>query len=254
MKVIGVPNPRVSRRGFTLVELLVTIVIIAAIAALAMLGFRRAIESANIAKNVSNLRNMGVLVTNIADDYGSFPPGWSFAKGESWADLVVRELHGDSAHQDSLLLSPLVAKDIPGNLKQTAITNYSVNPFIFVQEDPNNTRGYRVTPARLQRPSEQILLGDTLPRAEKAPYGFSMVVWWGLRFNTGNTGNPPVSPPARANQIVQLPSNIAEMTHDAGAGLPAFRNRGKGHFLFADGHIESLAPNELLFKHFALSY
>jgi prepilin-type N-terminal cleavage/methylation domain-containing protein/prepilin-type processing-associated H-X9-DG protein len=240
--------------GFTLVEMLVTITIIVAIALLAFMGARRALESARIANNISNLRNLGVMVTNIAQDNGSFPPGWSFSKGESWADLVIRSIHGDSVYQDPVLLSPLVARSIPSNLKQTAISNYSVSPFIFVQEDPNDFRGYRVTPARLQRPSEQILLGDALPRSEKAAYGFSMVVWWGLRFNTGNTGNPPVSPPARANQKVALPDNIAKMTHDGGVGLPAFRNRGKGHFLFADGHVEALAPNELLFKHFAISY
>lgn len=44
------------------------------------------------------------------------------------------------------------------------------------------------------------------------------------------------------------------MTHDSGNRLPACRNQGKGHFLFADGHIEALAPTDLKFKHFATSY
>jgi len=35
--------------------------------------------------------------------------------------------------------------------------------------------------------------------------------------------------------------------------VPAFRNGGNGHFLFADGHVAGLTPNELKHKHFAVS-
>lgn len=254
MKQSKSPIFQTSRRGFTLVELLVAIMIIMVIAALVILGSRRAVESAKIANNVTNLRNLGVIVAITTDDYGSYPPGWSFGKGESWADLVIRHTHGSTITQSPMLLSPLVAQDIPANFQQTAISNYADSPFIFVQEGALGQRGYQVTPMQLRRPSEQILLGDALPRSEAAPYGFSMIVWWALRTGTGNAGNPPVSPQSRANHRIQLPTNIAEMEHDGGAGLPAFRNRGKGHFLFADGHVEALLPDELLYKHFALSY
>lgn len=241
-------------RGFTLVELMVAVVIIVVLAALAVLISRRAIDGARSAANLNNLRNLASVVSLISDQEGGYPPGWSFSKAESWADLVVRDLHDDNARQDPILLSPLVAREIPANLKQTAISNYAVSPFIFVQEGYAGERGYRVTPSQLQRPSQQILLGDALPRSDAAAYGFSMIVWWGLRTTTGNSGTPPVSPEARANQKVKLPSNIAGMTSDGGVGLPAFRNRGKAHFLFADGHVEALAPEELRFKHFAISY
>jgi prepilin-type processing-associated H-X9-DG protein len=41
---------------------------------------------------------------------------------------------------------------------------------------------------------------------------------------------------------------------DGGKGLPAFRNNGKGHFFFADGHVDTLSPDELKNKYFAISY
>lgn len=242
------------RPGFTLVELMVALVIVVVLAGLIFFGVQRARESARVATNIGNLRNLGPMVTMLSDDLGGYPPGWSFSKAESWADLIVREMHGDSARQDDLLLSPVEARNIPPNLNSTAISNYAVNPFIFVQEGYAGERGYVVNSARLRRPSQQILLGDALPRSDDAPYGFSMIVWWGLRSGTGNTGSPPVSPQSRANRSISLPSNIVEMTSDGGKGLPAFRNRGKGHFLFADGHVEALAPDELKYKHFAISY
>lgn len=247
-------HPTTGSHGFTLVELMVALVIIIVLAGLSFLGIRRAQESARIATSTSNLRNLGPIVTTIANDEGAFPPGWSFARGESWADLVVRELHGDSTRQSELLLSPVEARGIDPQLNQTAISNYAVNPIIFPSDAANGQRSYRVTPARLQRPAEQILLGDALPRSDSAPHGFSMIVWWGLRTTTGNAGSPPISPRTRAQQEVRLPSNVAELTSDGGTGLPAFRNRGKGLFLFADGHVEQLSPEQLRFKHFAISY
>jgi prepilin-type processing-associated H-X9-DG protein len=149
----------------------------------------------------------------------------------------------------------MVATEIPSDYNSTAITNYSVSPFIFSSEY-NNGRGWRVTPARLRRPSEQILLGDGLPRAKDSPYGFTMVIYWDLLNSgrAGNSGNPPVSNPGRADRVINWPDGIEDMTDDGGKGLPAFRNRGKGHFLFADGHVEAMSPNDLKYKHFAISY
>ncbi|WP_267907986.1 type II secretion system protein [Haloferula rosea] len=240
--------------GFTLVELMVTIVIVATLASLVFVISGKAMDRAKAASNLGNVRNLGSMVSMLSQDNGAFPPGWSFAKGQSWADLVIDQMHGDSINQDDILLSPQIAKNIDPGLAGTAISNYSVNPIIFPQEGVNGLF-YRVTPARLRRPANQILLGDALPRNDEAPYGFSMVVWWGLRGQaTGNSGTPPVSNEARGNTPVSLPGNIVEMTQDGGKGLPAFRSNGRGHFFFADGHVDALRPEDLKNKHFAISY
>lgn len=233
---------------------MVVVILIAVLTSLAFLALRRIGENAKSATNLGNLRNLASLVTIVTDQGGAFPPGWSFSKGESWADLVVRDMHEGSAHQDPILLSPHVAKEIPPDLRQTAISNYAANPFIFVQEGYAGERGYKVTTTQLQRPSRQILLGDALPRSDSAPYGFSMIVWWGLRQGTGNSGSPPVSNEALSERTISLPHNIVDLTNDGGKGYPAFRNQRKGHFLFADGHVEALQPKDLKYKHFAISY
>lgn len=245
--------------GFTMVEVLVVILIIAVLAVLGFTGIKRARESAQIAANIENLRNLGNVVLLLQEDNGALPLGYNWATGESWATLVVAQVTGGSARQDKIVLAPTVEDAIPPQLNSETISNYAVNPMIF----PDNTSQggtaamkYRVTPLKLSRPHEQILLGDSLPRSAGAKYGHSMIIWWGLRgAPTGNSwDNPPVASPATSGRPITLPKGIAEFKFDSGGGLPAFRNRGKGHFLFADGHVESLAPSDLKQKHFAISY
>ena len=54
------PNPQPRHQGFTVVELLVTITIIAVLASLAFVGARKAMESASKAKSVANIRQMTI--------------------------------------------------------------------------------------------------------------------------------------------------------------------------------------------------
>ncbi len=245
--------------GFTMVEILVVLVIIAVLSALGFAGIKRAQQSALMTANIANLRNLGSVMLTLQDDNGGLPAGYNSSTGESWATLVVAQVTGGSAKQDKILLAPTVTKSIPPQFNSEAISNYAVNPMIFPDfagQGADAAIKYRVTPIKLSRPSQQILLGDALPRSATAPYGHSMIIWWGLRGDpTGNTwDNPPMANPAASGRPITLPRRIAEFKTDSGAGLPAFRNRGKGHFLFADGHVESLAPSDLKQKHFAISY
>ena len=245
--------------GFTLVEVLVVILIVSVLAVLGFMGVKRARESALMAANIANLRNLGGVILSLQEDNGALPLGYNWSTGDSWATLVVAQVTDGSARQNKIVLAPTVASDIPPQLNHETISNYAVNPIIF----PDNTSEggtaamkYRVTPLKLARPSEQIFLGDALPRSAGAKHGHSMIMWWGLRGSpTGNTwSNPPVANALASERPVTLPKGIVKFTTDSGGGLPAFRNRGKGHFLFADGHVESLAPAELKQKHFAISY
>lgn len=245
--------------GFTLVEMLVVIVIIVSLAAITFTLMKRGRESALIAANIQNLRNLGVSIRMLEDDSGALPLGYNWGTGASWASRVVEVLTEGAAKQDDKLLAPTVAqKKIPPQLNLETISNYAVNPIIL----PDNKAAgsdfaprYRVTPMNLRRPHEQIMLGDALPRSKNAPYGHSWILWWNLKGPvTGNsTSDPPVANEALANSRINLPSKIENLETDS-RGLPAFRNRGKCHFLFVDGHVEGLQPSELKQKHFAISY
>lgn len=250
---------RPAHDGFTLVEMLVVIVIIVSLAAITFTMMKRGRESALMAANIQNLRSLGGSLRMLEDDSGALPLGYNWGTGASWATRVVEILTEGTAKQDDRLLAPTVArKKIPPQLNQEAISNFAVNPIIL----PDNKAAgsdfaprYRVTSMNLRRPHEQIILGDALPRSKSAPYGHSWIIWWNLKGAvTGNSASdPPVANEALANRRINLPSKIEKLETDS-KGLPAFRNRGKCHFLFVDGHVEGLQPSELKQKHFAISY
>ncbi|RYD29397.1 MAG: prepilin-type N-terminal cleavage/methylation domain-containing protein, partial [Verrucomicrobiaceae bacterium] len=64
-----------TRRGFTLVELLVVIVIIAALAGLTAPMVIRQRKKADQTEAVSNARQVGLALFEFETEYGSFPEG-----------------------------------------------------------------------------------------------------------------------------------------------------------------------------------
>ena len=64
-----------SRRGFTLVELLVAVAIIIVLAALSFIGFGRMSKAASAATMTNSLRQVGTAIAGYAQDNGDMIPG-----------------------------------------------------------------------------------------------------------------------------------------------------------------------------------
>ena len=75
-------NP-IRRRGFTLVELLVVIVIIASLAALSVPMIMGQVKKAAKAEAISNSKQIGIAMFEFESEYGSFPDAGTLA------DLVL---------------------------------------------------------------------------------------------------------------------------------------------------------------------
>jgi prepilin-type N-terminal cleavage/methylation domain-containing protein/prepilin-type processing-associated H-X9-DG protein len=84
---MNAPNTRNSP-GFTLVELLVVIVIIATIAALSLMGYRRLRDSAYQSMSTNNLRQMGVAMTSFAAENSGFLPATRKTGGIYWPEII----------------------------------------------------------------------------------------------------------------------------------------------------------------------
>src|SRR5262245_37403695 len=80
---------RVRRDAFTLVELLVVIAVIAVLVSLLLPSLRRAREQAVRVKCLSNIRQLGLSISNYTSDFGEYPIVYTSEGGGLTAVMVT---------------------------------------------------------------------------------------------------------------------------------------------------------------------
>jgi prepilin-type N-terminal cleavage/methylation domain-containing protein/prepilin-type processing-associated H-X9-DG protein len=205
--------------GFTLVELMVTIVIMAVLASIAFVVFQRARTKAQAVRCMSNLRQIGVLLNGAAtENHGMYPHG---GPPHGWISrLCTQSVSGypttGSADEKKYFESGageifMCPSDKEGN--RELHKSYLGNPYVLgmKQDDGEWLGNGTFKPKRLQsirNPSQVFLVIEDWTR--------DTVLWRGngLRYK-GNLERDEENP-----------------VHDEGR-----------HFLFVDGHIELLASD-----------
>jgi prepilin-type N-terminal cleavage/methylation domain-containing protein/prepilin-type processing-associated H-X9-DG protein len=228
-----------NKRGFTLTELLVTIAIIATLATLSALGVSAIRRNAHAATAASSLRQNAVAIQGYVADKGRYPEAWDFRGGSgggSWSWQIRDYLNYQSV--DSWPASPLLhprhgtkGLDKIKGWDRERLHHFSASAVVF--QDVNDTKSFTRS-VNVANPSTVIMLGDAPLIQPKEPARGCDAAWWSLRDNAVK-GNPasPVDAAALNNSV-------------------EFWINGKAHFLFVDGHVETLAPEQILRKHFQL--
>lgn len=209
---------RLMRGGFTLVEMLVVVAIVAVLATIAIPSLQGAISRAHAAECASKLRTLGVGINlyNLEHE-GEFPR--SFHSGGThgqpgWTASIFPYLSGGEGELDAAGFERYFR--CPAHKEMNPyIFSYALN--VHFELDPNgddyagNPATWRRT-SQIPRPARTILLGETRP------------VLFGDHLMCHQWSS----------------SNAAKNA------LAGDRHGGKLSFLFVDGHVESFKPEQTL--------
>jgi prepilin-type N-terminal cleavage/methylation domain-containing protein len=256
------------RKGFTLVELLVVIGIIALLIAILLPALNRARQQARLVQCSANLRSIGQAITNYAaDNQGAMPlradfyainpttqqleVSWGFSGGgntPSGANFYVVWTSLFQGENKPLTNSAGTILDPGANIGLLAMSGYlgRVTP----QELVNGFSSTSVVPVRWC-PSDASQFNPTTPD-DPSVLGSSYVInqhWSYTSYNYPNSGVASTQPPYcaalyqklnqyRANDMVAS-ENLTELT--ASHPSPSTANGGAGYFnvLYRDGHVVS---------------
>ena len=236
------------RRGFTLVELLVTFSIIAVLAAVLGLSFRNIRQSAREVQNMNNLRQLGVTCTLYAADHNFFFPTGAVTSGEdtgaNWRGLVEQYLRPGAGSKDWAEATRKITNS-PTATKQNAARNgchYSINGALAVDPSDSPTwlgYGKGVCPVNIpniNRPSQVILMADAPQVYDNgdAHYTFYIPSDWGTWTDL-------------ARRVSYNASTDVDTPYGPGLGAFRFRNRGKLHAVHVDGSVKAYGKNDLIY-------
>lgn len=213
---------RSVRRGFTLLEMLIVIVILAILVGLIVPMISRATVSANTAKCASNLRQIGTgLMLYSAENAGFFPPTTHTTGSrrieESWIYGIAEYLD----NVDQVRVCPADPAKRRKRIIEQRASSYALNDLIF--DNPEYHQAYRI-PNRSHTFMAFILSEN---RAASRTWDHVHAEEWSAWNYALN--------------------DVEVDRHRVGARAED-RLKGSANYLFADGHVENIRAEE--FKSF----
>lgn len=258
---------RALRSGFTLVELLVVIGIIALLISILLPSLAAARNSAAAVSSLSNLRQLGIgLLMYRNENRQAYPVGGMPPVANSprirWADLLYPYMQNTAVY-----LSPQLSPDDRERMKKpfAHTCNPLANPGILANtifyggygynyqylgngRNPGGVAQFNARESQITAPSQTIALADTEGSRDGwlAGEGVYVVDPPLQSRDLGSQGSRKTSAdPLAAGNYGYRGGNDGEPTNSVYRSLPIARNNGKVNVLFCDGHAEALALKEL---------
>jgi len=200
-----------ARQAFTLIELLVVIAIIAIIAAILFPVFARVRENARRISCASNLKQIGIAITQYTQDYDETMPLAADTTVNTWRTFTYP--FAKSVRLYACPSNPYNNLSVPTD-NSWFFVSYGTNTTI-LKTAPSGS----VSLSAIQNPTQIFLAGE------------SDTASW----NLDNPPNDPIVNPTCGG--CYLPEAGAHTTLYAG-------HIGKSNWLFADGHVKALRPTQ----------
>lgn len=220
--------------GFSLIELLVVVAIIALLAALVLPGLSRAKQTAHLARCKSNLRQMGIALNMYVQDFGFYPGdcpktntvGYWFEKLEPYTHAKwtqgLYDCPGFPFDRTKIQMplefqNSLNQGEYDYNELGTSLGGITGNgPLLGLGLDPD---GIYTSESRVKVPSDMIALGDAYDEPF-LPLARGLTQMWGYQ-----NGDDAMKSRARAST--------------------RSRHTGVFNVTFCDGHVEHKRPSRL---------
>ncbi len=226
------------KKGFSQMELLTIVVIVAIIMGIIVSVVNMGITRANTAASLSNLRQIGLALNLYANEHNDiYPLGYNYYGDATWASAIKEYINADIEYDiENIFISPNAELPLEGGTGRILLT-YSAHDTIFETIGENNIAPNRIKRQNLPNQSELILIADgsqvpTAPFNNQAPATFK----YPTGYVAGKTSD---------GLLDKFIGTAIDEDTERGKFWLRYRNNGHINVLMVDGHVESIKKGKV---------